>query len=329
MTAALAAVQVRLELTDLESPEAFRASMDYHAQWAAERCGGAKQRLFVFPENLGHFAMLAFAPKAARNRATVDGAVGLLAASRPWSLARAMLSHGTLSLKRGALLALAPQGEQLMHETFGRISKRHGATVVAGSFLRVRHDGQLHNSSCTYDADGRRCAVTDKVNLVPGAEDASPTGLGLARGNPDGVALVDTGFGKLATLICYDGFCEPHTQNERFATMGKRIDRAGGDIIANPAANPWPWNEAWHFAEPGENILRKDQWRTEGLPATLATLDHVRYGVTAHLAGQILDQSFEGRSEILERGSDGVKVLAEAKTIDTSEVVVAMVAGVG
>ncbi len=325
MTVALAAVQVRLELTDLESPGAFRASMDHHAHRAAEQCDGATHRLFVFPENLGHFSMLAFAPKAARNRATVDGAVGLLAASRPWSLAWAMLSHGTLSLKRGALLALAPQGERLMHETFCRIARRHAATVVAGSFLRVRPDGQVHNSSCTYDADGRRGAVTDKVNLVPEAEDSSPTGLGLARGDPDGIALVDTRFGKLATLICYDGFCEAHTRGERFTAMGKRIDRAGADIIANPAANPWPWNEGWYFAEPGENILRKDQWRTEGLPATLATLEHVRYGVTAHLAGKILDQSFEGRSEILERGDDGVKILAEAKTIDTSEVVVAMV----
>lgn len=325
MTVALIAVQVRLELTDLQSPEAFRAAMDHHARRAAAHSDGAKQRLFVFPENLGHFAMLAFAPKIARTRATVDGAVGLLAATRPWSLARAMLSYGTLSLRRGALLALAPRGEQLVHETFGRIARRHAATVVAGSFLRVRPDGQVHNSSCTYDADGRRRAVTDKVNLVPEAEDSSPTGLGLARGNPDGVALVDTGFGVLATLICYDGFCEPHTRNERFATMGKRVDRAGCDIIANPAANPWPWNEGWYFAEPGETILRADQWRTEGLPATLAALEHVRYGVTAHLAGRILDQAFEGRSEILERGDGGVKVLAEAKTIDASEVVVAMV----
>ena len=325
MTVALAAVQVRLELTDLASPDAFAASMHRHADRAAALCDGAEHRLLVFPENLGHFAMLAFAPQAARNRATVDGAVGLLAASRPWSLARAMLSHGTLSLKRGALLALAPQGEQLMHETFGRLARRHAATVVAGSFLRARADGQLHNSSCTYGPDGRRCAVTDKVNLVPEAEDSSPTGLGLARGNPDAVALVDTGFGKLATLICYDGFCEPHTRGERFASMGARIDRAGGDIIANPAANPGPWNEAWYFAEPGENILRADQWRTEGLPATLAGLDNVRYGVTAHLAGRLLDQAFEGRSEILERTVDGVAVLAQAKTIDASEAVVAMV----
>jgi len=325
VTVALAAVQVRLDMADLASPEAFRAAMGAHAERAAAATADADERLFVFPENIGHFSLLAFAPSFAQRRATVDGVVAVFAASRPLAMARAMLGHGTLSLRRGALLALCPQGEELMRRTFGPLARRHRATIVAGSLLRPDGNGGVSNSSCTYGPDGHLRAVCDKVNLVPELEDSSPTGLGLARGDADRVPLVDAGWGKLATLICYDAFCEPHTRGERFAFMGRRVDAAGADVIANPAANPWPWNAGWHFAEPGEHLLRRDQWRTEGLPATLAQLSHVRYGVTAHLAGRILDQAFEGRSEILVREGDEVRVLACADTIDQSEVVVATV----
>jgi len=326
VTVALAAVQVRLDVADLDDPDAFRASMLAHGERAADATAGAEHRLFVFPENLGHFSLLAFAPASARSRATVDAAVGRFAASRPLSLLRAMIEYRTVSPKRGTLLALAPRAEPLLHATFSQIARRCAATVVAGSYLRARADGQVLNSSCTYDPRGRRVAITDKVNLVPAQEDSSPAGLGLTRGDPDAVPLVDTGWGRVATLICYDGFCEPHTRGERFAWMGQRVDAAGGDVIANPSANPWPWDSGWVHAEPGEHLLRRDQWRTEGLPATLAALQRVRYGVTAHLAGRILDQTFEGRSEILERRDGGVHVLVQAATIDESEVVVAKVA---
>ena len=326
MTVALAAVQVRLEPAELATPAAFRAAMEGHAARAADATADADHRLFVFPESIGHFALLAFAPPFAQRRATVDGVIGSFAASRPLSIARAMIGHRVASLRRGALLALCPQGEELMHRTFGPLARRHRATVVAGSLLRPHDDGSVSNSSFTYSPEGYLRAVVDKVNLVPELEDASPTGLGLSRGDPERLPLVDAGWGKLATLICYDGFCEPHTRGERFAAMGRRVDAAGADVIANPAANPWPWDDGWYFAEPGEQILRRDQWRTEGLPATLGQCSHVRYGVTAHLAGRILDQRFEGRSEILVREGGEVKVLASAATIDQSEVVVAKVA---
>ena len=75
-------------------------------------------------------------------------------------------------------------------------------------------------------------ATTDKVNLVPGMEDGAPKALHLARGDVERLPVVDTPAGKLATLICYDGFHTPHTTLERFvpelldvwllALMGKR-----------------------------------------------------------------------------------------------------------
>jgi hypothetical protein len=73
-------------------------------------------------------------------------------------------------------------------------------------------------------------------------------------------------------------------------------------------------------------LLRCEQWRDEGLPATLGGLRRVRYGVTAHLCGEILDYRFEGPSQVLARGElGGHDVLAEAASVDTGEVVVARV----
>lgn len=322
---ALVAVQARLDVDALRSPEAFGARMTALAAQAADASAGAAHRLFVFPEDLGHFALLAFAPEAARRRATVDGAVGVLAATRPLALLGAALRYGAVSPTRAALLALCPAAQQLMYRTFGVAARRHRATIVAGSMLRTTADGRVHNSSQTFGPDGALRAITDKVNLVPGMEDTSPTGLGLARGDADGVPVVRAAWGALATLICYDAFCEPHTRNERFAAMGPRVDAAGVDVIANPSANPWPWDSAWVFNEPGEGLLRGDQWRREGLPATLRGLRHARYGVTAHLTGRVLDRSFEGPSEVLERRGGDVRVLARARSVTDEEIVVARV----
>jgi predicted amidohydrolase len=240
-------------------------------------------------------------------------------------VALGMLEAGVPSARAGALFSLLPRADQVMRRVFGAVARRFRATVVAGSHLRARTGGRITNTSYTFGPSGRLIAETDKVNLVPTLEDASPGGLGLARGEPDGIPIVPTSFGRLATLICYDGFREPHTRTERFAACGPRLDAAGVDVVANPAANPWPWEEDWVFAEPGEHIARREQWRTEGLPATLAELNHVQYGVTAHLCGQILDQRFDGRSEILARTDHRVEVLASASSRDRTEIVVARV----
>lgn len=320
---ALVAVQVRLAAHHLDSPERFRALIDGLGEQAA--AAGGEHRLWVFPEAVGHFLPLAFAPEVL-GRATVDQAFAALALRRPLSLVRGMIAGRTLGLRHGLLHSILPAADRLMHECFGALARRHRAWVVAGSHLRAHPDGRVTNSSATFDPSGRLVAITDKVNLVPGMEDSTPTGLGLARGDAERLPVVRAPWGTLATLICYDGFVCPHTEGERFAWMAGRADAAGVDVLANPAANPWPWLEPWVFAPPGPPPpLRCQQWHDEGLPASLARLRHVRYGVTAHLCGAVLDQRFEGPSEILSREPDGVRVLAAAAGHDDAEVVAARV----
>lgn len=322
---ALAAVQLELTLDDLASPAAFEACIARAAASAADACAGADHSLMVFPENTGHFAPLAFAPAAARRKQTIDEAIAAYALRRPLALVRGILGARSRSVSTAVLAEMLPDADHLMRSVFSAVARRHAATIVAGSHLRVAAAGAITNSSFTFGPDGALLAITDKVNLVPGQEDATGIALDLAHGDPQRVPVVDRGWGKVATLICYDGFREAHTRSERFVVLGPKVDASGVDVIANPAANGWAWNAPWVFSEPGEHIARCDQWRTEGLPATLGGLKHTRFGVTAHLVARLLDQAFEGQSEILERTSDGVRTLAAATSSDRGEVVAATV----
>jgi predicted amidohydrolase len=328
-SAALVAVQVHLDASDLTGEARFRARIEADADAAARAADGADHRLFVFPEAIGHFIPLVYAPAAAHRQRTVDAAMAAIAVRRPAALlgglvrARALVPHAG-ALQRGLLHALTPAADRLMRRVFAHVARRHRATVVAGSHLRAV-GAEIRNTSYTFGPSGQLLATVDKINLVPGLEDSAPGGLGLARGDAHRIPLARTGWANIATLICYDGFSCPHTPHERFAFAGERVDAAGADIIANPAASPWPWHERWVFAPPGPAPTRAEQWQAEGLPSTLARLQRVQYGVTAHLCARIFDKIFEGRSEILARRDGAAAVLAEAKSSDRGEVVCARI----
>ena len=99
--------------------------------------------------------------------------------------------------------------------------------------------------------------------------------------------------------------------------MGPRLAARGGvAVVANPAANPWPWHEPWRFNEAGETGTREQQWQREGLPGSLAAVPFARWGITAHLVGRVLDLHFDGQSEILERTGTDVRCLARAEHHD-------------
>ena len=156
-------------------------------------------------------------------------------------------------------------------------------------------------------------------------EDNAKGGLGLQRGDADALPIVDTPLGPVATLVCYDGFREPHTPHERFVVLGPRVAARGGvTIVANPSANPWPWLAPWNYAA-GEPVTRAAQWDSEGLPGMLREIAFARFGITAHLVGKVLDLEFEGASEIVEREPGGVQVRARAQVHDRGAHVTALV----
>ncbi|HSN24901.1 MAG TPA: carbon-nitrogen hydrolase family protein, partial [Kofleriaceae bacterium] len=239
----------------------------------------------------------ALAGAAARRAKTLSGALAAAAMRRPFAVLRGAATARVLEPRHAVLAALAPDGERWWKSVFAPLAKQHAAYIVAGSHLRLSPGGELHNASLTFDPTGRLVATTDKVNLIPGMEDGAKGGLGLFRGDADRIPIVDTPFGKLCTLICYDGFRCAHTKLERFVPVAPAIAARGGvTVVANPAANPWPWRERWPF----DDRVRVDQWEAEGLPGTLRETPFARFGVTAHLVGKVLDLHFDGTSEILD-----------------------------
>lgn len=316
MNLSLVAVQLEVSGANVASPDVYRAHLEAAAEHAIEAAGPADARLVVFPEIAGHLALLALAPASAHRARTLGAALGAAAVRRPLDVLRGVASTRLLDPRHAVLAALAPDGERYWRAVFGPLARRHGTYLVAGSHLRLGHHGDLTNSSFLFAPDGRLLATTDKVNLVPGIEDRAPKALGLARGDAQRLPITETPFGRVCTLICYDGFREPHTSLERFDAQGPRIALRGGvAVVANPAANPWPWRGPWKFADPGdpgEPATREAQWEREGLPASLAEVPFARWGVTAHLVGQVLDLSFDGQSEILERDGHHVHCLARA-----------------
>jgi predicted amidohydrolase len=155
--------------------------------------------------------------------------------------------------------------------------------------------------------------VTKKVHLVPTLEDTLPLTPGAARD----LTPIDSPCGRVGVMICYDGFAEAHTDREPgFEPLGSRLAAAGVTLIAQPSANPWPWNERWVFCEPGEDQLRREQWLREGLFSQLPRMPGVRYVVNPQLIGDILGTRFDGRSYIFARGEDGVPTIVASAAAD-------------
>lgn len=327
----LAACQVYVTLDDYASEEAFGRMLERvgrRLSAARKRTSGgayAHACLAVFPEMIGAFLPIAGNASLVRRAGTTDLALSLVAARSLPSLARAMLRGGTASPKVGFLLAASPEVRRIYRDAFRRFARENACWVVAGSAILPRSahgdladrfepsGARVYNTSYAFDPEGRHVGCVRKVNLVPTLEDK----LGISPGREDELRAFPTPFGPVGTLICYDGFYVPHTRDEPgFSRLAARYDAQGCTVLAQPAANPWPWDERWAFAERGETQLRRDQWLCEGLLAQLdaGRFASVRYAVVPQLLGAVMENHFDGRSHILARDAGGARILGEASS---------------
>ena len=330
ITAELIAVQAHVRLGDYADEAAYRRKVEA----LFERVDGARARtpdggfahpaLVVFPENFGTFLCVADRLDLVQGARTTDDAIARIALRRLPALAATAARLRLTSPTRAVLALLAARAWEIHHRTFREAARRHRAWVVAGTLLCPRNrlglqsdrfeplDGRIYNLSLAFGPDGRVVNESRKVNLVPTQEDV----LGLTPGRRDDLRAFDTDLGRVGTMICYDGFHEAHTDPVRepgFLRIGPHYARQGVRILAQPAANPWPWTDRWVFAEPGEDLSRDRQWLDEGLCTQLRDLPGVRYAVNPQLIGEILDHRFEGRSFVFARHDDGeVGILARS-----------------
>lgn len=321
----LFAVQPFVDASTYRSASSFARAMRRLVERCSALRAGGTPALAVFPEHVGTFLALVPLGRLGALLPSTDTAAALAVLLRPRSFARALARRGLRGLVGGgavatAILALAREVRDIYERTFAELARESGMSIVAGSALLPDGDesAEVYNLSLTFGPDGSLRAVTRKVNLVPQVEDA----LGLSRGDPERNEPAEVDAGRIGTLVCYDGFAVPHTPREPgWRAAAGSLARRGAHVLAQPAANPWPWNGRWVHAPADSALLRRAEWRREGLAAQLPSLDGVRYAVTAHRIGRVLDRRFEGRSEILARRPDGrVEVLAEAERADCSPV---------
>jgi predicted amidohydrolase len=344
-TIELIAVQPFMRLADYRTSDAFVAKIAA----LTERVATARERdpsgafrhaaVVVFPEHIGTFLSIADYGELAAEGDDVDAVLRRVVLRNPLRLVASMAFNWTLSPSAAVLLAESPKMHAAYRRAFRDAARRLDATVVAGSIILPDNangidaetlrpaDNRLYNLGYTFAPDGRCVNVTRKVNLVPTLEDTLP----LVPGPPDALAAIDTPCGRVGVMICYDGFREPHTGTEpHFCALGPRLAAAGVEIVAQPSANPWPWNEPWVFADAGEHQLRREQWLREGLYGQLPDMPGVRYAINPQLIGDLLGTRFDGRSYVFERRPDGaVTILAaaasEALAAASEEIVIARV----
>jgi predicted amidohydrolase len=310
----LFAVQPRVELADYLDEDAFAA----RHQRLAERIASmrsAEHALAVWPEEVATFLVLLGQRRVVEGCSTTEQALRRIVLRRAPRLLATMARHRTLDVTPAVLTMLAPRALAAYEQVFSGIARDHGLWVVAGSGLFPRPGtAQVCNTSHTYAPSGARVGVTRKVNLVPTQEDV----LGLSAGRVDELEVVRTPFGGLGTVICYDGFAEAHTSGEPgWTACAPVLDRLGARVLAQPSANAWPWDAPWAFNEPGEQLLRSEQWMAEGLARQMRDLAHVRYAVNPQVVGRVLEHVFEAPSLIL---GPGGTVLARAADPRAEEV---------
>lgn len=285
--------------------------------------------LAVFPETIGTFLPLVDRLDGVRDAKTTDDALGRIARKSALGIARAMVRGKTLHPTVAFLLSVAPEVRRIYRNAFSRFAQRYNVWTVAGSAFLPRNaygdladdfsptDGRIYNTSYIFNPKGRHVGVVRKVNLVPTVEDS----VGLSPGHKGDLWPVTTPFGQIGTLICYDGFRVAHTPNEpRFCPLLTHYDDHGCRIVAQPAANFWPWDDTWTFQGVQGSMKRHEQWLNEGLLSQMdqVPLQSLKYAVTAQLLGEVFDNRFDGRSHILERTAEGARILAEAPRGDVS-----------
>jgi predicted amidohydrolase len=333
-TVELAACQVHI------SPETYASEVSFEAM--LERMGRKLEEartangleyaypcLAVFPEMIGTFLPLVDRLDRVGKAKTTNEALEKVARGALWDIAKAMVRGKTLKSTGAFLLAISPQVRRIYRNAFSRFAQRYNVWTVAGSALLPRNaygdltdefapaDGRIYNTSYIFNPRGRHVGVVRKVNLVPSVEDT----LGLSPGNKHDLWPVSTPFGQIGTLICYDGFRTAHTPNEpNFQPLLTHYDNFGCRVVAQPAANFWPWEDTWTFLGADGSMKRHEQWIAEGILSHMHStpLDALQYAVTAQLLGRVFDNRFDGRSQIIERRADGARLLAEAPRGDDS-----------
>lgn len=322
----LFAVQPYMDWTDYLSEERFFRKVHSFFEMAQAQRSRQAEGLIVFPEEFATFLVIAGHDNLIPRARTTSQAFSLIGRSLIPQLIGIMLRYRTGSFKEAFFILKAPEVWRIWYHTMTRLANRYNITVVAGSallpanqlgyntplFQAINHC--VYNFSFTADNTGRVIYHTRKVNLVPSQEDTLPICPG-PLDEAQSVTELPNSRVRLATAICYDGFRVPHTDNEPgFQSLVPLLDRSGVQILAQPSANPWPWDEPWVFEQPSPSPrTRFQQWKDESPESLLSMCQSIQVLINPQILMDFLDLHFTGQSRILARNDRSTRLLAQSR----------------
>jgi hypothetical protein len=182
---------------------------------------------------------------------------------------------------------------EVFAHAFSSAAIQNSCFIVAGSnFLpgiefeaakgRYLADGRVQNVSYLFTPSGSILLRSPKINLTAGLERM----VGLSQARLEDMACALTPLGKIATLICYDGF---------FERALAKADALGAQIIVQPSANAALWNGPWSA---DKTKVEGQEWLARGVMHGIQKRLNVRYALNPMMVGKLFDLEFEGRSSI-------------------------------
>jgi predicted amidohydrolase len=325
MKANLVAVQVRSNIDDYASAEAFRSRMAALMEQAARAVDFSLPTIVCFPETVGLW--LSFVPEVydqIRDCATIQQA---LVRGIPRNLGRfvgACWRYKTVGV-RTIFLETALEAEAVYRETFSSLARQYGCYLQAGTLyvpmiedepVKGRHQlgREVYNTAYLFAPNGLCLQRVPKRNLSPPLEYK----FGFTPGDKVDLHPIDTPLGRLGILICYDGFHE---------SLVEHYDSLGVQVVLNPSHSDRNWEQPAGF---NTGITVGEAWQRHGVAPLIQGRMNIRYAVVSMMAGRVLDLEGQGCSHIAyntdEVGASADRfVLAQAASHTGEEIVAATV----
>ncbi len=300
-----------MRLRPFRDKAAYAATID---RWVA-RAVQARVELVVFPEDVGLPLMLLSAKRA-------DGPATASAPSTSVASGKASALRTVMAMVKEHIDEIRPIVEQTggsplealgiclarrtgptYQRVFAEAARRHRVFVAAGSCPIVQLDGsrpRVYNAGYVFDRSGRLLSTTLKVNPIP----LERTLIGISPAKGHAPPVVSTPIGRVGMAICYDCYFP-----ELIAGMGGK----GMQILVDPRADPGRWTEEQARISRATGLWQRVQ-------------ENACYGIECFAVGGLLGIRFEGRTQIIAPAAltpDGRGVLAQARTVDHEELVVA------
>ncbi len=286
----LAAVQMRLDLADYWTREAFESKVRERMDAVAAAIDPSLPTLVVFPEDVGLMLVVQGMEQRLAGIDSIATAIetAIRGSTIPLLWTRLIRRTGfvpALFLNKNRQMA------QTYFEVFSVAARDYGVYLVAGSVplppYRIeggavlwergptRH--RVRNTSYLFGPDGSVIGKQDKVELIALEREEA---LNLETGSLADMQVYDTPLGAIGIAICLDAF-RPEVVD--------RLTALGAQILVQPSANPGPWS-TW----------QQGDW-LRGSFQQAAGDGRFAYAVNPMLTGPLWDIEFFGQSSIVAR----------------------------